>query len=229
MIDQIHIPHRSPDDPFRLDAIHDDLVEQFPDDPTQRRVQNEVAYALLVGSQPDTIGEAIELLEQSSPQARRELLDRARERAGLPTLTVEQARQAPPPRVSSGPARDAQGRIDALCGEPSCRNFEPGEFSQFAKVDVRRWYCPEHRAGREEEMKPYDGPRYGYGPSGAVVDLDELEVERAKAAEQERHHAAEREAAAAERAVDAEGLRTFEEAKRARDRAENRHQIGLVS
>ena len=93
--DEIRLPYRDAGDPFDLAAIDDDLAEQFPDDPTERRVQNEVAYDLLIGNTPSTIGEAIDLLERATPRSRRDLLDRARQRAGLPTLTEEQARQAP--------------------------------------------------------------------------------------------------------------------------------------
>lgn len=225
MIDEIKLPHRSPDDPFDLAAIHDDLAETVAD-PTERRVQLEVAADLLVGNAPQTIGEALEILEQATPEARRRVLDRARGKVGLPSVSEERARQAPPPRAFSGQQRDGQGRIDALCAVPECRNHEIGETTQFAKVNVRRWYCTEHRAGHEAEMLPWDGPRYGYGPSGVLVDLDELAVERAKAAAEERHLAAERESRLAESAVDAEALRGFEEAKRERDRRENRHQIG---
>jgi len=228
MIDEIRIPYRSSADPFNLATIADDLDEAIAD-PTERAVMRSVAADLLIGNAPSTMGEAIELLEQASPDARRVVLDRARQERGLPTLAAERAQQPPAPFVTSRPARDGQGRVQALCAEPSCRNFEPGEFSQIAWVHARRWYCPAHRAGHEEEMKPWDGPRYGYGPSGLLVDLDELEVERAKAAEQERHLAAERASRDAERQVDAEGLRGFEEARRERDQQENRHQIGLRS
>lgn len=227
MIDRIRIPHRDPAEPFNLGRIADDIAASI-DDPTERHVMREIAYELAAGNAPTTIGDAIELLEQATPDSRRRLLDRGRRAAGLPTLADEQAVAAMPAPRSTGVARDGQGRIDAICAEPGCANFEPG-VPQFAKVDCIRWYCSEHRQGREHLMKPRTGPRYAYGPSGAIVDLDAEAIERTQEAEREAHDLAEREAARAERAVDAEALRGFEEARRERDRQENRHQTGYAA
>jgi len=170
VIDRIRIPHRDPAEPFNLGRIADDIAASI-DDPTERHVMREIAYELAAGNAPTTIGDAIELLEQATPDSRRRLLDRGRRAAGLPTLADEQAVAAMPAPRSTGVARDGQGRIDAICAEPGCANFEPG-VPQFAKVDCIRWYCSEHRQGREHLMKPRTGPRYAYGPSGAIVDLD---------------------------------------------------------
>lgn len=231
MIDSIRLPHRGDlDRPFRLDEVADDLAEAI-DDAVERQVMRAVAGELLAHHQPSSMREALELIEAAGPEARRALLDRARAEAGLPSLTSEQTADRiahPPIRASTEPARDGQGRIEAICGEAGCARFlpDPGG-QQIARVDCRRWYCEEHREGREDEMKAYDGPRMGYSASGLLVDLDELEVERAKAAAEDAHRAS----VAAQRAADAqreaEVLRVHEERKREAERLEARHQLGI--
>lgn len=228
-IDQIHIPYRgSPDQPFDLAAIHDNLAEEFADDPPQRQVQFEVAFSLLVGSRPDTVGDAISMLERAAPEARRVILDRARAACGLESVEYERVaatakEMASAPRHT--PERDAEGRIDALCSVEGCGRFEPGN-PQFARVAVKSWYCSEHRDSPEGRlgMAPYEGPRYAYGPSGTLVDLDEQERDRVRYAEEERIAAARRERhrAAVEDELDA--LRPFEEERIAAERRNNRLQ-----
>lgn len=230
MIDAIKLPVRDRDDPYDLGVIADDL-ERTIDDPLERQVQRAVAADLLAGNAPTSMGEALGLLEQAGPEARRALLDRARAEAGLPSLTSEQTAERlahPPIRASTEPARDGMGRVFAICSEPSCRNFLPDPHGgQIARVAVTRWWCPEHAAGHEGDLQPYTGPRYGYSASGVLIDLDAHDAEVAKEKIRELHReniAAERDAA---RAADAERLATFQERRREADLLANRHQIGL--
>ncbi len=230
VIDSIRLPVRNRADRFDLGAIADDL-ERTIDDPLERQVMRAVAADLLEGNLPTSMGEALDLIENASPEARRALLDRGRASAGLSSLNAEQAAEMaanPPLRVSSRPPRDGMGRIEAVCGEPDCRNFlpDPGG-QQIARVDCRRWYCELHREGREDAMLPYDGPRLIYAPSGLLVDADEYDAEIRKAKLADAH----RESVAAQRAADAqreaEVLRVHAERKREAERLEARHQLGI--
>jgi hypothetical protein len=67
-------------------------------------------------------------------------------------------------------------------------------------VAARRWYCAEHRAGRDSEMEPWS-TRIVLGPSG-FVDLEAQELDRAadarEAGRREVAHTQRREQRAAE-------------------------------
>ena len=84
-----------------------------------------VAAQLLLTAHDATVGDLRP--PRGFPEERRELLDRTREAAGLPTTKVVEERQAF--EFANRPEtqlRDANGRFQALCPEPGCPNFEPG-------------------------------------------------------------------------------------------------------
>jgi hypothetical protein len=96
----------------------------------------------------------------------------------------------------------------------------------YAWVNCRRWWCEKHRAGHEEDMKPYTGARFRYAMSGAVVPVDDAaeEAERSRAEERAESLRRQREAAQAQRREDAERLAVYE---RARDEQWRREHISL--
>ena len=96
---------------------------------------------------------------------------------------------------------------------PSCSAFLPGELAgSFKWVEARRWWCEEHRAGHEDDLLPYAGPRLAYSASGAIIDLDEQEAESERARIAAESRQARYEARQGQRREDAERLAAFEEA-----------------
>ena len=116
--------------------------------------------------------------------------------------------------------RDGSGRVQALCSEPSCSACLPGELAgSFQWVSAKRWWCEEHRAGREDDLEPYRS-RLVLGPRG-IIDLDAEAAERERqrvAAESRRHQ---REAREAQRREDAARLAEFEAASNEQFRRES--------
>lgn len=229
---QPFLPVRDRSEPFNLATISDD-IDAATDDPAQRQVLRNLASEIATTLPATTIGEALDALDRAGPITRGQMLDRARAKAGVRSLeqeAIDKVELRPRHYISRGPARHPDGSIDKLCGEPTCRNYEPGEqVGSFARTKAIRWYCDEHAntAERREQMATeWTGPRYGYGPSGVLVDLDEQEAERQKAALREQHRAAEIAERNAEAARDSEALAEHREAARRRDALENRHQTG---
>lgn len=226
------LPVRDRSEPFDLGRISDD-IDAATDDPAHRQVLRNLATEIATTLPATTIGEALDALDRAGPITRGQMLDRAREKAGVPSLeqeAIDKVELRPRHYIARGPARNPDGSIDKLCGEPTCRNYEPGEqVGSFARTKAIRWYCDEHAntAERREQMATeWTGPRYGYGPSGVLVDLDEQEAEKQKAALREQHRAAEIAERNAEAARDSEALQEHREAARRRDAIENRHQSG---
>jgi hypothetical protein len=114
------------------------------------------------------------------------------------------------------PLRDAQGRIEARCAHPDCRRFlpHPEMSGAAARVQARRWWCSEHRTGREADFEPYTGPKLAYSRTGAIVDLDEVEREAERVRAAAESHRAQRAHRDAQRVAEAEELRKVHEAER---------------
>jgi hypothetical protein len=183
---QINVPYRDRSEPVTAIADHASALA----DSEEGDVVRGLAMELVLTTDLGTVGAALDAIDRADPASRRDLLDRARERAGLPsTEAAEQIARYEAANASlvaqSGPLRDSQGRIEARCAEPRCNRFEPHPQmgGAAARVACRRWWCKEHRAGHEDDMTPYTGPRLGYSRIGLVVDLDaqEREQERARA------------------------------------------------
>jgi len=117
---------------------------------------------------------------------------RARGEAGLPTTETADARREfeamSATRVGSGePFRAASGYLlSPICAAPECL----ATTSDRTKAKV--WWCSAHRGGHEADMEDWTGPRLAFGPSGAIVDLDEQEREAAREREREKSRAAQR-------------------------------------
>ena len=72
-----------------------------------------------------TVGQALDRLEAADSAERRRLLDDARAAAGLPSISIVEAREQVQTlnrtAVVKGPLRDSRGRIAAICSAPSAR------------------------------------------------------------------------------------------------------------
>lgn len=220
------LPVQDRDDEYRLDHISD-AIEATVSDPNERAVMRNIATNLLVDYGPDTIGDALDILDNSTNEARRAYYDRARTEASLPTLTVAKAQESLRTPVSTDkPWRDSRGMVDAFCG--GCGSSEPGDDGhQFARKAVVRYWCESCLAedpSREADMQPYTGPRYGYAPSGAVIDLDLQDAEQQKALREEQARQAARDRRRAEAEAEIAALEPFEQAREEQDAKLNRLQ-----
>ena len=91
----------------------------------------------------------------------------------------------------------------------------------FAWVNVKRWWCEEHREGHESDLKPYEGAKFRLSMSGLIEPVDEAEeaeAERQRVAAESRRH--QREAREAQRRRDAERLAVYQRAAEERMRSE---------
>jgi hypothetical protein len=78
---QINVPHRLRSDSLSNVAV---AARALPTD-EDRAVCRQLVLREITGGTAKTAGELLDKLEKASPSERRELLDRAREKAGLPT------------------------------------------------------------------------------------------------------------------------------------------------
>jgi hypothetical protein len=210
---EIVLPVRSPADPFDPNDLSDDIATAISD-PAERAVARNVVLHFV--GQGETVGDVLDALEAASPAQRRALLDRARTDAGLRTIEREEQHRAfETANASAAPSqlRDSQGRVQALCGDPGCRNFEPGELPGSIKwVNVRRWWCGQHRhLAADGDLEPWRST-LRYGPTGAIESGAEIEAEGARqraAAESRRKRYEQRQA---ERREDAARLAKYEAA-----------------
>ena len=130
-----------------------------------------------------TAGDLVDRLAAMSPAERRALLDQARVGAGLPSTAETSAAAARMVRAQmiNDDARDEIGRALQVCAQVGCKNFPIDPVTgAHAPHAARRWWCSEHMAGHEDDMQPWT-MRIGYGPSGAIVFLDEVERDIATA------------------------------------------------
>jgi hypothetical protein len=95
-------------------------------------------------------------------------------------------------------------------------NFEVDPVTgAMAMTKARRWWCELHREGRESDLEPYvSGPRLGYSPSGAIIDLDEAEADADREVARAARRGVERAARRAEREAVAEELAAVRRAER---------------
>jgi hypothetical protein len=202
----IRIPGR-PSDPLNEKTIFD--LPRALDDPEDREIARELFFHCYT-SGVKTVGGVVRGLEQLTHYERRRLLDVLRKKAGLAdTATVEQQREYK--------AANARGAVVAgqnsgwqLCHAPDCNTVPMSELGVPIVATVRRWFCPAHR----DQAQPGDMEPRGSGirisESGALVPVDEGETERA--AERAKSAAASRDAAEAERKVEAEERRRYQQA-----------------
>jgi hypothetical protein len=222
----LKVPFRDPNQ-----VLTDPDVLRLPEeleDPEERRVADRLLVDAMADPDLATVGDLLDRIEQASPQERRRLADQARAEAGIKTFTaveveaaVERGRRAAPPR------RDADGHIEAYCAHPGCTHFEPDPATGLvAMVPVRKWWCPEHRVAREDDMQPWT-PGYRVSEIGLVVDADDdadAERERQSVEAELARAKARRERSQAERRVALAERRQYE---RLRDQRQDREDLSL--
>jgi hypothetical protein len=112
------------------------------------------------------------------------------------------ARATAAPLIPDGPVRDADGRAFQSCPAAGCRSFPVDPITgATTPVPERKWWCSAHRhlagLGDLEAWRP----RVTYGPSGSLIDLDEIEREAAQQAVAAQRRADELEQRRAQRAA----------------------------
>jgi hypothetical protein len=219
---EIKLPFRDCDDRLDLNDLAAMTREKLAGEDAQ--VARALALMVVTESQCETYGELVDVIENADQPTRRRLLDAAREQAGLPPTAKVDAREAyEAANASPAPSqmRDAKGRVQALCGDPTCRNFKPGEFpGSIAWVDVKRWWCDQHRhLAADGDLEPWR-PRIRYSRIGSIEfpDEQEAEAERQRVAAESRRR--QREVREAQRREEGARLAELEAARDARFRAE---------
>jgi hypothetical protein len=215
---EFRLPHRSPDQPI-LDAISSDLDVLEGE---ERIVAREVLKEALLSEGRETVGELLDDLEAASREERRERVERARSRAGLPSLSSIEFDEAQRQRdAAAPPLRGADGGALQICHEPSCRAFPVDRVGAHAPHPARKWWCDQHRhLAADGDMEPWRSSlRWTPGPRG-VIDVEEDAQEAARwEAELERRRQR-REANEAERRAEAEVLAEYERAAEEQRRRE---------
>jgi hypothetical protein len=169
---EIRIPYRDRSDP--LSAVVD-ATRGLPEG-DDRAVARQIALRGMT-SGVATVGDLLDELDAMGPAERRALLDQARVGAGLPSTAEVSAAAARKVRAQmiNDDARDEIGRALQVCAASDCRTFPVDPVTgAHAPHAAKRWWCSEHVAGHEDDMQPWT-MRIGYGPSGAIVFLDEVE------------------------------------------------------
>jgi hypothetical protein len=169
---QIRIPYHDRSDPLPAVA---DATRALPEGDDRAVARQIVLRGMTSGVA--TAGDLLDELDAMSPAERRALLDQVRVGAGLPStaeVDAQRARRVRAPMICDD-ARDEVGRALQVCAATGCRAFPIDPVtSAHAPHVARRWWCDEHVAGHEDDMEAWT-MRIGYGPSGAIVFLDELE------------------------------------------------------
>jgi hypothetical protein len=200
---QISIPHQHRDESLIDTASHCRKLGQ--DD---ARVMRQIVLTALMDGVAKTAGELLDHLEGLAPGERRALLDQARVAAGLPDTEEVDFR------------RSIRHHIEKVHTDPSLQSCHGPDGSavpttptgSWRAVNVRRWYCDEHR----HLAAPNDMADLGSGirlsPSGVPIPVS-LDDQREQAAAES--HRAQQQARHADRAVEAAVHAEHEQAKRA--------------
>jgi hypothetical protein len=216
-------PAPRPDDPLDLNDFAAMTREKLAGEDAQ--VARALALMAVSETECETYGDLVDMIENADQPTRRRPLDAARARAELPsTAKVEASEAFEAANASPAPSRmrDSQNRVQALCTDPSCLNLKPGELpGSIAWVNVRRWWCDQHRhLAAEGDLEPWR-PRARYSRTGSIEFPDEVEAEAERArveAETRRRQRRQREA---ERAAEAAALERSEQARREAFRRES--------
>jgi hypothetical protein len=157
---QIRIPHQDPDQPVG-ELLG--LVRRGIDDSEEQRVTR--SLILDAASEFETAGELIRHVEGLDAADRRLLLDRARERAGLPPTGevdrrrefVRAARDDPKPPPAPGPRRDASGAAIQRCAAAGCERLSANHAGYTAPTNVKRFWCADHAdQAAPGDSEPFD-------------------------------------------------------------------------
>jgi hypothetical protein len=177
----------------------------------EARIVRALVLDEITGGQATTAGELLDKLEQASPGERRELLDAARLKVGLPdTETVEGRRRF----EAASAAATAQAGAESgwqFCHAEGCDAIPMNHLGAPTPTDAARWSCPAHRdQAAPGDMDPRPS-RLRYAPSGAIVEVDPVEDAKQAAAEESRRRQLEHQAA--DRVAEAEAARVNREAR----------------
>ena len=213
---QLRLPLRDFDEP--LDARALDELPQALGDGDEERVTRSLLLSAWIDHGCKTVGDVKTLLAMATPERRRELLDLARESAGLKTATRIDFEQQFARDQANARVRAAATSPYQVCAADGCGAVPVNEVGAPIPTDVRRWWCEAHRdqaAPGDTQPRP---PRIRLTDCGVLVEHDADEEERARVAEKSRQRI--RELREAERAAEAEELHALEEARRAKHRRE---------
>jgi hypothetical protein len=187
-----------------------------------RAVTHALLKEQLLAEDRETIGEVIAGLESMERSERRELVERARERAGLRSLSSIEFDQAQRQRdATAPPRRDADGGALQICHEPNCRAFPVDRVGAHAPHPARKWWCDEHRhLAADGDMEPWRSSLRWTPTTRGVIDVEELKADRERERAELERRRVRREANQAERREEAERLARYEKAAEEQRRRE---------
>jgi len=216
---QILVPYPHPEDSLATVGELANTLEADEDCAVARQL---VLSGLMAGL--STAGQLVDRIEALDTADRRQLLDAARQLAGLePTGTVE-ARRSFEAATASAQITAAAESLWKTCPADGCNAIPVNDSGTPIPVDVKRWWCRAHRhLVAEGDMRPRPS-RLRYAPSGAVIERDPDEEAREARAEERRRQVAEERRV--ERAVEAG--RTLRADKAAREALRRELPPGIV-
>jgi hypothetical protein len=153
-----------------------------------------------------TAGELLDALQAMAPAARRQLLDQARDAVGLESIEDLERARAP-----AGIRRVNVANGLQQCHHDGCSTIPTDEYGAWCRVNCRAWYCPEHRAGHDDDMRDL-GFGLRYSENGVLVPDDPAADARAAAEAESRRR--QQEARQADRRPEAEAHRQHQQALR---------------
>ena len=159
-------------------------------DGDERRIVRRVGLDLVVehGSRIETVGDALDLIAAAGPAGRREMVEAARVKVGLPTIADEQFRVR---QEAINRGLKPQWGL-AQCAYPTCGRWATTEFGALKPVDCKRWWCEEHAGNAEPGDFDPPEPRFVLNENFALVPVGE-ELERLQAEDRERRERWQRE------------------------------------
>ena len=203
---EIRIPFRDPGDPITDVAIDAQAFE----DPEERRIVRGIVHQALV-SGCTTAGGLVDALDKASHEERRQMLDDAREAAGLKSATdidsderFEAAQRDARLRSSGRVA----GKAFVGCSAEGCSALPMDAAGLPAPVADRRWWCEAHRAlaGPDDHLPPDDvvviDAHFGVIEAPSVLAAMQAKDDRRREADEQRRR---------ERAAEAEAIRLAEQ------------------
>ena len=199
---EIRVPHRG-----RGESLIDTAsnCRHLPEG--ERGPAREIVFAAMLDGL-STAGQLLDRLDRLEPAQRRQLLDHARQECGLePIADVEAGMRA---EIASKAGEIVASQYDPkLCNGRTpaglaCNAIGMTDYGVPAPSNVRRWFCAEHRdQARPGDMDPLPAP-WKYSDSGAIVEVDPIELAREQTAAESRR--VQQEADLAERATEAARL-----------------------
>jgi len=166
---QIQIPFADRTESLVDVAAHARTLET---DESRATVRQLVLDARLEGDR--TAGDLLDRLAAMEPVERRQMLDIARVECGLePTAEVDARERSTAATIGMAPG--SGNPLLHSCSAAKCREIPRTEAGAWREVNVRRWWCEQHRhlAG-EDDMRPVPLP-WKLSPSGSLIPNDEAD------------------------------------------------------